>query len=79
MSCRVCGSEKSEYVPTRRMSLCEICLADTPAKVSREEFEREYWDGQPEEVPSGVRISFWQDYLTSTCGSVAEYKRETTW
>jgi hypothetical protein len=73
MACRVCGAEGGvEYRSRSRMALCGACHKGTPAKVGREEFDRLYWDGD-ESVPESTRREFYDDYRTSTHGSVRDY------
>lgn len=76
MACRICGVEKAEYRNRSRMFLCAACHKTTPAKVDRDTFEREYWGN--EDVPHGIRNEFWDDYKTSSYGSVSSYKEATT-
>jgi len=59
------------------MSLCDSCHGDTPAKVSREEFERVYWAGD-EDCPRAIRNEFWDDYRASRYATVEEYRDATT-
>jgi hypothetical protein len=81
--CRICGDEKNvRYRPAQGQSLCNSCWQDTPAKVSRESFERAYWkrddgsDGR-EDVPESTRREFYADYLAST-NTLKDYLASTT-
>lgn len=56
--------------------LCEFCAEDTPAKVSRLDFDRAYWN-RDEIVIESVRRSFYEDYLLSTL-TLPEYIEATT-
>ena len=80
MYCRICGTEEDvAYRRAKRQALCRSCNADTPAKVGRESFDKIYWRGCPDnDPPEGIRREFYADYLTSHCGSVAQYVAETT-
>jgi ribosome-binding protein aMBF1 (putative translation factor) len=81
MHCRICGDTDMgnlQYRERSRMTLCDSCHADTPAKVGREEFEREYWGDGIADVPHGTRQSFWEDYRASKHGKVADYLAATT-
>jgi hypothetical protein len=76
MACLICGDDNATYRNRSRMFLCDPCHKETPAKVSRETFDREYWDGA-DDVPDSIRREFYSDYRASSYGSVASY-RETT-
>jgi ribosome-binding protein aMBF1 (putative translation factor) len=79
MYCRICGDETSTAFRARSgMILCPSCHEDTPAKVSRTEFELDYWEGQAETVPTAIRREFWEDYRASRYESVADYRDATT-
>lgn len=78
MQCRICGDERDVlYRQRSRQFLCRSCHAHTPAKVSRETFERLYWAGDDPLPCQSIRDEFWDDYRSSGCGSVAEYIRAT--
>jgi uncharacterized Zn finger protein (UPF0148 family) len=79
MHCRICGDETATaYRPRSGLILCPSCHEDTPAKVDRETFDRDYWDGQAETVPPAIRREFWEDYRASRYSSVADYLSATT-
>jgi ribosome-binding protein aMBF1 (putative translation factor) len=79
MYCRICGDETATaYRDRSRMVLCPSCHEDTPAKVGRAEFELDYWEGQAETVPPGIRREFWEDYRASRYSSVADYRTATS-
>lgn len=78
MYCRICGTEKSlKYYPRKLQTLCPPCAADTPAKVSKETFDREYWGVELPNVPESTRAEFYDDYLCST-HMLPEYILATT-
>lgn len=77
MYCRICGVDSGSFRASKGQILCGPCDSETPRKVSREAFERRYWNGKPEEVPAGTRNEFWSDYLSSTL-TLKEYIEETT-
>jgi ribosome-binding protein aMBF1 (putative translation factor) len=81
MMCHICGEHTSgdiEYRERSHMFLCESCHKTTPKKVSRETFDRIYWEGKADTVPHSTRNEFWDDYKCSTISSVAEYRAQTT-
>lgn len=64
LQCRICGARHTVvYRPTKRRFLCDECAAETPDKLSQEDFERIYWEGRADEVGSAIRREFYQDYL----------------
>lgn len=69
--CRICGDIKTARPRgMNRGSLCDYCAKDTPAKVSRAEFEAEYWKDEngksnPGSVPDSIRREFYADYRGS--------------
>ena len=76
MQCSICGSDKAKYYVKQRQVLCRSCLADTPEKLSKSEFDQKYW-GSPEEVSSFIRIQFYDDYKASNL-NFDDYKKQTT-
>lgn len=67
MYCRICGTENGlKYYPRKLQTLCYACAEDTPAKVGREKFDREYWGTELPNVPESTRREFYEDYLCST-------------
>ena len=78
MYCRICGDENdTRYYSTKRQTLCQSCAKDTPAKVSRETFDREYWSGD-DDVNDAIKREFYADYLASGHSSVKSYSAATT-
>jgi len=78
MYCRICGSEKDvKFYPAKRQSLCKWCAADTPSKLSRDEFEKRYWGAEVDTVPTFFRREFYSDYLASDC-DMEKYIDQTT-
>lgn len=66
MQCRICGDDNAQYYSSRRMALCPSCLSETPAKLSRSQFDLAYWgEGYEAIVPASTRREFYEDYLTS--------------
>jgi len=66
MYCRICGDTANvKYYPGKRQALCPHCSKDTPRKVSRENFDRQYWSGDSD-APEGIRREFYADYLASS-------------
>lgn len=78
MRCSICGTSDAQYRNRSRLVLCRSCHEDTPSKVSREEFDRLYWESAAESVPLSTRNEFWSDYKTSTYRSVADYRTATS-
>jgi len=91
MYCHVCGFPDSDkpgtvrYYPEKQQALCTYCAANTPAKVSYEEFVKRYFPGahndyerrnDPLFVPLSVRRDFYEDYKTSTY-TLHEYMAHT--
>lgn len=72
MGCAICGDDRATYRNRSRMFLCASCHKDTPAKVSRDEFERVYWAGD-DSVPAQTKQAFWEDYKYSKYKTVQEY------
>lgn len=78
MYCQVCGSEKDlKYYSNKRQTLCHACTEDTPAKVGREKFDKEYWGSELPNVLESTRREFYEDYLRST-HTLPEYLEATT-
>ena len=66
MNCRICGSEQDvKFYDGRRGVLCASCAADTPAKVSRADFDAAYWDGG-DDAHEPTRVAFYEDYRASS-------------
>ena len=77
MTCRICGSEQDvKFYDGRRGALCASCAKDTPAKVSRAEFDAAYWD-EADDVEEATRAAFYEDYRASTY-SLEVYIEKTT-
>jgi hypothetical protein len=68
-SCAVCGVWGASFRARSLLMLCSYCHDDTPAKCSREEFSTA--TGIPMNDPSFG--DFWDDYVHSSHGDVAEY------
>lgn len=83
MYCRICGETNGiQYYPSKHNTLCRHCAKDTPRKVSRETFDREYWKSDdhnegPDSVPESTKREFYSDYLAST-HTLPEYIERTT-
>lgn len=78
MECVVCGEWRGvDWRASQRQALCEACVANTPAKVSRSEFEKIYWSGHADTVPAGIRREFYSDYLSSDL-TLTQYVKATT-
>lgn len=78
MYCNICGNEKdTQYITTKYQTLCRLCNIETPAKISREMFDRLYWEGKEGDVPTGIKHDFYGDYLAST-SDFETYKKETS-
>jgi len=72
--CKVCGDETTaEYRFRSHLTLCDGCHRETPAKVSRETFEKRFFG--IEEVPPSTRREFYEDYKYSKC-TLAQYIKE---
>jgi len=66
MNCRICGSEQDvKFYDGRRGVLCASCAADTPAKVSRAEFDAACWD-EGDDAHEPTRAAFYEDYRASS-------------
>lgn len=77
MYCRICGSLNNvRYYATKRQSLCRFCAKDTPEKVGRSTFDKQYW-GADVDVPESTRREFYSDYLSSS-ETVTDYIASTT-
>ncbi len=74
--CKVCGDENSRYRVGKRQSLCDSCNAETPRKVSREEFDKKFWS-VPNAIPESVKTEFYDDYKTFSC-TVQEYIKQAS-
>lgn len=75
--CQICGDCCGvKYYATKRQYLCKACAKDTPAKVSRESFERLYWGKGSADVSEFQKREFYSDYLASSY-TVAEYRKAT--
>lgn len=59
------------------MTLCEHCAERTPDKLTKVEFDEQYWGVDFDNVPYDVRKEFYQDYMTSF-STFEEYVRDTT-
>lgn len=77
MGCRICGDPTATYRGRSGLTLCDWCHEETPKKVDRETFEREYWKGWADTVPESIRREFYDDYRHSTYGPVADYVAAT--
>lgn len=77
MPCRICGDENATFRGRSCMVLCPSCHRDTPAKVSRLDFDRLYWGAEAESVPLSTRNEFYDDYRCSRHGSVSSYRAAT--
>ena len=75
--CTICGHASGRFRAAKRQTLCNLCDATTPKKVSREQFELVYWNEQADCVPYSTRAEFYSDYLTSTL-TLEAYVSETT-
>ena len=64
--CAVCAAP-GRWRPASRIALCDSCADETPAKISRGEFDPLYWGSAFGDVPEGTRREFYSDYLTSAC------------
>jgi hypothetical protein len=77
MDCQICGDNKEvAYRPSSKQALCPTCAKETPRKVTRAEFDKQYWD-KDAEVPESTRREFYSDYLSST-NTLPEYIKATT-
>lgn len=77
MYCKICGDENNiSYRPGRRQVLCDTCAKDTPVKVSRSSFDRQYWGNDPT-VNESIKREFYEDYLASK-NTLPEYIKATT-
>lgn len=77
MHCRICGDERDVFrAEGNRGYLCKTCLADTPRKVSRETFYREYFNSD-NACPEAVKSEFYDDYRASE-HTLSEYMKATT-
>ncbi len=66
MTCRICGSKQDvNFYDGRRGALCASCAKDTPAKVSRAEFDAAYWD-EGDDAHELTRAAFYEDYRASS-------------
>ena len=78
MYCRICGSETDiRFYARNRGALCGSCAEDTPAKVGRATFDREYWGKESANVPESTKREFYSDYRASS-NNLAEYIEATT-
>ena len=79
MHCNICGDDRTaHYRPNQRQVLCDHCAENTPAKVSRSEFDKAYWnEPEAEQPPESTKREFYSDYLTS-CNTLREYITATT-
>lgn len=81
-TCKICGYDRCVHYRDRsRMMLCASCHETTPAKVSLGDFCRNYFDKKPDDMTDAemsTASEFYDDYRTSTYGSVAEYRAATT-
>lgn len=78
MQCRVCGStDNMATYSNQRVSMCSVCVNETPRKMGRTEFDRTYWGIGFEKVSDGIRREFYSDYLVSVL-SFGEYLDTTT-
>ncbi len=67
MYCRVCGDSRNvRFYSSKRQALCAACAKETPAKVGREAFDRQYWGGEAGTVPEAIKREFYSDYVAST-------------
>ena len=57
--------------------LCDACSNDTPPKVCKEQFCKQYWGRNYQDVPYQIRNDFYEDYLLSPY-DIKEYIRVTT-
>lgn len=74
MRCKSCGTESNvAFKSSKGMFLCTECSSEIPRKVSREEFERLYWNEGVDQVPHAFRREFWEDYQQSRYSKVADY------
>ena len=76
-SCRICASTvKVAHRKHCMMTLCEICSENTPRKLFKDQFDRIYWGDRVREVPTNVKLEFYDDYKKSTL-NVFDYIMET--
>ena len=76
MTCRICGSEQgTSWRAGRRGYLCDSCALDTPAKVSRAEFDAAYWEAG-DDPGERTKAEFYDDYRNST-KTLADYIKAT--
>ena len=76
MHCYICGTEKNLVVKNFR-HICRDCSHGMPKKVSRESFDKAYWQGKVNDVPNSIKREFYADYMASY-HTLAAYIEETT-
>ena len=70
--CTVCGNA------TDNAMMCDQCQSETPDKMSRVEFDKQYWgESDMGDVPECTRREFYSDYRVSVL-SFSDYCDETT-
>jgi hypothetical protein len=75
--CRICGDPNGHLRIGNRGVLCDSCCDDTPRKVSREVFYREYFGADAATTPEAIKREFYDDYRSST-HTLADYIAATT-
>jgi hypothetical protein len=75
--CRICGDPNGHLRIGNRGVLCDSCCADTPRKVSREVFYREYFGADAATTSEAIKREFYDDYRSST-HTLADYIAATT-
>ena len=69
--CTVCGNA------TDNVTMCDGCRDETPDKMSRVEFDKQYWGSDMGEVPECTKREFYADYRVSM-QSFSDYCDSTT-
>jgi hypothetical protein len=77
MNCKICGSEQAQFRDGNRGALCNSCFENTPVKVTRKQFDMEYWGIEAFKVPECTKKEFYSDYLSST-KRIEEYTKATS-
>lgn len=76
MGCKICGDEDAHYRVGKRMRLCDSCNMETPVRISREEFDEQYWS-YARSIPESVKREFYDDYKTSSL-TIEQYIKQTS-